>query len=555
MRGQHELVLGNSADGPITLCKEARDVHLHVTGLSRQGKSYFLEHCIRQDIRAGKGVCIIDPHGEMYLNLVRWLAANEMHKLRRIHLINPAAGEWSVGFNPLCIADGNIKARVGAMIEGCQKVWEDTESTGHKTLANLLEMVFSTLAHHRLSLREARLLTSYDNKKTRQQLVSETGDLDLQSDWAELDHLKPQEFVQTFSSVTNRLRALTRSPGVSTMLAQTKDVIDFKTCMDHGHIVLVNLADKGSVPPMVSKTVGALITADLYHSAKTRDTDTAAERPFYCYIDECGSYLNETIVRGLDETAKFGLHYVLSHQRLSQLGKPDDPIREGVMAGAQSKIVFLQDDSGTAAEMGELLFGKAFDFEKPKQVLIKPTVVGYSREWLQAEATADGQFEGSTVGLSNSTGSGEIVSDVDDPTARLVSSAGSNNSEGRNWGTSAVSSRSSHEALIPILEDLPTGVYSIDELKHQAKVEIRLLQKRQAFAYRANDRQPIQFVTADVHPAYPTSDQLDAFFDTIGAREPSAKSVEMVEQAVSERHESMLTREGSIDSSPGDFWE
>lgn len=550
-----DVSLGQGIEGPLSLSKEARDVHTHVIGLSRQGKSYFLEHLLRQDIKQGAGVCVIDPHGELYKNMVDWCAANNMHKTRRIHLINPAEGDWSVGFNPLCRDDPYIDARVGAMIEACQKVWDDTESTGHKTLARLLEMVFGTLAYHKLSLQEASLLTSLHHKETRQRLVMETGDQNLIDDWAALDHLRPSDFVQRFEAVSNRLFSLNRSPGVATMMAQTEDVIDFKTCMDHGHIVLVNLADKGRIPPKVSQTVGALITADLFHSAKSRDIETAKDRPFYCYIDECGDYLNETIVKGLDQTAKFGLHYVLSHQRLSQLGDlRSDPIRNGVMGGAQSKVVFLQDDSDTTTEVADLLFGKTYDLERPKEVLIKPAVIGYSREWLHAEGVAQGEFSGQATGIMTGGGLGMSLSESDQAIPVHFESASDGASESSSSGQSAMQSHSKHEAMVPILADLPGGVYSLDDLKHEAAVQIRLLQKRQAFAYRADDRQAHQFVTADVLPARPTGDQIDDFYATIGAREKSAKSPRIVERDAAIRRQELLSKGHGKASDTDDFF-
>jgi hypothetical protein len=531
-------------------------VHLHVIGLSRQGKSSFLEHLIRQDIEAGAGVAVIDPHGELYRNMVDWLASREMHRRRRIHLIDPAGGEWSVGFNPLCHDDPNIAARVGAMIDACQKVWEDNESTGHKTLAKLLKMVFETLAWHQLSLREAPLLTTLQHRETRRRLVMETGEAGLIDGWRELDELRPADFVQRFEAVNNRLFDLTRSPGVSTMLGHTEQVLDFKTCMDNGHVVLVNLAHQGKVPPSVAQALGALITADLFHSAQARDGRTAKERPFYCYIDECGDYLNEAIVKGLDQTAKFGLHYVLSHQRLSQLGqRRDDTIRNGVMGGAQSKVVFLQDDEDTTSELAGLLFGKSFDLERPKAVLIKPTTVGYRREWLESEGLAEGSSSGFTNSRAASSGSGTSLSDAPQAEPLNFESESSSETTGESGGRSSVRSTGRHEALVPILQDLPGGVYSLDELKHLAAVEIRLLKKRQAFAYRADDRQARQFATVDVPVALPTPEQAVAFFDSVRGREPSAKRTMDVEAAVAARRRELLGQgaRGVLDTD--DFFE
>ena len=513
---------------------------MHVIGLSRQGKSYFLEHLIRQDIKNGVGLCVIDPHGSMYNNLVMWLIANKMHRRRRIHLINPAAGDWSVGFNPLAINDEHIGARVGAMIDACQKVWDDVESTGHKSLARLLEMVFTTLARHRLSLREAPLLASWHHREARQRLVEATGDIELIDDWLSVDDLRRSEFTLQFQGVHNRLRALTRAGGIAQMLGHTEGVLNFKTCMEEGHVVLVNLAHQGTVHPKVPQTVGALITADLYHAAHCRDTTIAEHAPFYCYIDECARYLNETVVDGLDETAKYGLHYILSHQGLDQLGKPDDPIRRGVMRGAQNKVVFLQDDVESAAEVGYFLFGKTFNLETPKKVLIKPTVVGFERQWLHSEGYSSGSSSADVTGNSSGTNSGVSMLDIDDPTATLFEGQTTGKSSATASGSSSSQSQSRSETLVPILEDLPTGVYSLDELKHLSAVQVRLLKQRQAFLYSADDRTPHQFATADVFPAKPTIRQADSFYRTIGDREPTAKPPAAVEAAVAQRRVAIL---------------
>lgn len=551
--GRFDVHLGESGNGPLHLSKEARDVHLQVVGLSRQGKSYFLEHLIRQDIESGAGVCVLDPHGELYANMVEWLAANEMHKERRVHLIHPAAAEWSVGFNPLCKGKGDVSARVGAMIDACQKVWGDEESGGHKTLARLLDLVFSTLAARQLSVREAALLTTQRHKAQRDRLVDEIGDEDLSTEWAEIDALGARERAQRFEAVHNRLRELTRTPGIRSMLGQTDHVLDFKACMDRGHIVLVNLAHEGKIKPQVAQTLGALITADLFYSAQTRRIADAKEQPFYCYIDECGDYLNETIVKGLDQTAKFGLHYVLSHQRLSQLGdRRDHPIRNGVVGGAQSKVVFLQDDLDTANELGELLFGKTFDLERPKAVLIKPTVVGYTREWMTSEGEAAGEARGQSSGAGLGLGMGVSMPGFENAMPTNTETETESEFSGESSSKSYVRTHGRSEALVPIMEDLPTGTYSLDELRHLAAVEVRLLQKRQAFAYRADDRQAIQFVTSDVSPARPTLDQIDRFFESIRKKEPTANRTESIEAAVIERRQRLL-QGNALDEV--DFWD
>src|ERR1700682_6373583 len=96
---------------PILLAERARLEHAHVIGTTGGGKSRALEFCIRQDIKRGRGVCVVDPHGNqpesLYASLLGWLdsqgstrgGSNE----RTIHLIDPNAPTHTAGFNPLAL--------------------------------------------------------------------------------------------------------------------------------------------------------------------------------------------------------------------------------------------------------------------------------------------------------------------------------------------------------------------------------------------------------------------------------------------------------------------
>ncbi len=87
--------------GRVHIPEKMRATHMHVVGASNTGKSKLLEHMIREDIKDGKGVCLIDPHGNLYDKIVDWYALNGTDEYRTIHLFEPTADGWSFGFNPL----------------------------------------------------------------------------------------------------------------------------------------------------------------------------------------------------------------------------------------------------------------------------------------------------------------------------------------------------------------------------------------------------------------------------------------------------------------------
>lgn len=103
MASNESIHLGNHAFGkkslPVFLSELDRRSHMHVIGGSGVGKSKLLEHMIRQDVRAGRGLCLIDPHGNLFQSVLEYTIRNRMED--RLIVINPAVSEWSVGLNLL----------------------------------------------------------------------------------------------------------------------------------------------------------------------------------------------------------------------------------------------------------------------------------------------------------------------------------------------------------------------------------------------------------------------------------------------------------------------
>jgi type IV secretory pathway VirB4 component len=162
MRGKRGLVLGATETGKLLGLKASvRTTHMHVLGASGRGKSYFLEYLIRQDIRNGDGVCVIDPHGTLYHNILAWCASQHLViSWDHLVLLDASAPGWAFGFNPLNFAGADISYCVDSMVHACAQVWggEDTATT--PLLKRALRGIFHVLAEHKLTLLEAIYLIS-----------------------------------------------------------------------------------------------------------------------------------------------------------------------------------------------------------------------------------------------------------------------------------------------------------------------------------------------------------------------------------------------------------
>ena len=164
------IVLGrNQGGGPVLLPEQLRLQHAHVIGTTGAGKTKFLEHCIQQDIASGRGVCVVDPHGNhpdsLYRSLLGWLDARgytdrNTNRSRHIHLIDPNASTHITGFDPLALPSPEYDPAViaDAALEALERVWGEEDTDTKPTLQRVLIATLTALCELKLTLAEARLL-------------------------------------------------------------------------------------------------------------------------------------------------------------------------------------------------------------------------------------------------------------------------------------------------------------------------------------------------------------------------------------------------------------
>jgi hypothetical protein len=483
---------------------------MHVMGASGQGKSKFLEHCIREDILAGHGVCLIDPEGDLYESIVQWCASLEIHKTlfrRRIHLFDPSDPNWRFRFNPLFVHQTEKpRHRVDNVIEALAQVWGGEDSRNTPAIRNTIRAILTVLMAKGYSLAEAFYLTSTaDHDQVVAYLTHDISDPIVAEIWEGYRHMAAQakrDHLTEFGGSRRRFAELLGDAEIRETLSAYDAPIDFRECMDNGDIVLINLSPEamGDDP---ARAFGALFVRELFYCASRRDPKTAQQKPFYAYIDECGDFLTADITRILARSRKRGFHVILAHQWLEQLRERGDAIYQGVMS-IQNKVIFGGISDEDAVILADQLFRTEYDLEIPVQALTKPGVVGYRRTWLnnwsESEGASDSHAEGITESEATSDVSGASLSQSVTPTydefgfptsqsvittasAESVVSA-ANRSFGRSTTNVSVRSVSrgqgASESLEPILELLPGAVHGLENVRHKAVARLRDIPPRHA---------------------------------------------------------------------------
>ncbi|MDK2981131.1 MAG: hypothetical protein PWQ55_1478 [Chloroflexota bacterium] len=297
----------------IALSDQQRATHTYVIGQSGTGKSRALESWILQDIAAGHGVGVIDPHGELYQHLVARLAAHPK-VWPRVILFDPLDADWTVGFNPLERVGGTASERLAStMTDVTLKVWR-IDSASAPRMVWLLSNTFLALVELNLTLLDLpRFLLDADY---REGLIARITQPAVRQYFENEFPKTERGSLQWVTPVLNKLGNLLFDPDIR-LIFGSQNTFDFRRAMDERLIFLAHLP-KGILGEGSSALLAAFLVAHIQRSALSR-ADCQRRPPFYLYLDEFQNYTTGNIIDILSESRKYALSLTLAHQFLDQL--------------------------------------------------------------------------------------------------------------------------------------------------------------------------------------------------------------------------------------------
>jgi type IV secretory pathway TraG/TraD family ATPase VirD4 len=311
---------------------EDRFAHVHVIGKTGTGKSTLLETMALQDIKLGRGLALIDPHGD----LVERVAANVPPSRRSdVIYLNAADPAQPYGYNPLRHVRGDrIALAASGLMEVFQKMWP--EAWGVRMEHILRNLLMALLEQPRASM--ADILRLISDKKFRvevaKSLRNETVRAFLEK---EFERFSFGYRADGTAPIQNKVGAFLADPMLNRILTAPAIDLHIRKIMDEGKVLLVNLA-KGRIGDDSSSLLGGLLVTTLGLAAYTRaDSAPETRRDFYIYIDEFQSFTTLALANMLSEMRKYRVGFTIAHQYLHQL-EPD--IRHAVLGNAGTLISF-----------------------------------------------------------------------------------------------------------------------------------------------------------------------------------------------------------------------
>ncbi|MCH8748470.1 type IV secretion system DNA-binding domain-containing protein [Patescibacteria group bacterium] len=347
---------------PVYLAPNDRRRHLYMIGQTGTGKTTLFLNMIIQDIVAGHGVGVVDPHGDLIEDIMLHVPAERVND---VILFDPTDTDRPLGFNIL--ESQNAEQRDLIVNEVVQVLSKLAARLNPESIGPMFE-------HY---LRNALLALAEDPESTlidvprmfiddefRRVILAKGPDPTVRQFWEKefLQSQKGQMAADMLSYVISKLGRFISNSTVRNMIGQPKSSFDVRQVMDEGKILLCNLS-KGNLGDINSDLLGFVLVSKIQIAAMGRASMPESERrDFYLYLDEFQNFTTDSISTILSEARKYRLNLNMTHQFIQQL---DDTIRDAVFGNVGTIVSYRigVDDAEFMAKQFDPVFSE-YDLTK-----------------------------------------------------------------------------------------------------------------------------------------------------------------------------------------------
>jgi type IV secretory pathway TraG/TraD family ATPase VirD4 len=323
-------------DRSIYIGEDDRRRHMYIIGKTGTGKTQLLEEAVMQDIKAGRGVAVIDPHGDLIDGILQRMPPE---RAEDVIYFDPSDNERPMGLNMLEANTEEQKHYVVTSIVGLMYKLYDPMKTG----------IIGPRFEH--AIRNAMLTVMYDpgssfvevvrcltDSSFVQELLPKVTDPIIRRYWtdqiAQTTDFHKSEVLDYIVSkfgrfVTNKL--------MRNIIGQTKSSFKFREVMDEGKILLVNLS-KGKIGEENSNFLGLILVPKILIAAMSRqEMPEEKRRDFYLYVDEFQNFATPDFAQILSEARKYRLDLTVANQFIGQM---EEEVKNAVFGNVGTLVSF-----------------------------------------------------------------------------------------------------------------------------------------------------------------------------------------------------------------------
>ncbi len=306
--------------------------HMYFIGKTGMGKSTVLENMIVNDIAAGHGLAVVDPHGDLAEKIMQYIPKN---RINDVVFFNPSDIDYPIAFNVVEQVDPHLRHLVASGLIGVfQKLWADSwgprlEYILRNAILAILDFPGSTL------LGVVRMLS---DKPYRKKVVANIKDPVVKSFWEKEFSSYADKFAsEAVSPIQNKVGQFLSSSLMRNIVGQASSSVDLRHVMDEGKVLIMNLS-KGRIGEDNSALLGAMMITKIQLAAMSRvDIAEKDRKDFYLYIDEFQNFSTESFANILSEARKYRLNLTLAHQYVEQLS---DSVKAAVFGNVGTMVTF-----------------------------------------------------------------------------------------------------------------------------------------------------------------------------------------------------------------------
>ena len=365
--GGRSMILGeNTHRGETKVASiptELRSRHCYVAGASGTGKSTLLLNTIVQDIQAGHGVGLLDPHGDLVQAVLKRIPEN---RLADVILFDPADEEYPFALNILEAKDEAERERI--VQETVMSLERYFPSSWGPRLERILTYTIHTVLHAVPGATLADVERMLTDEAFRKQVLGKTKDPRFLQFW----HQQFKFFPKNASDpVLNKLSVFLMSRTVRNIICQRHSAIDFDKLLNERKILLANLST-GLLTEKIAGTFGSFLVTKIVNAAFRRARLPEHQRqPWYLYVDEFQAFMNLSVGfdRILAEARKYNL--VLAGLANQYVGQLSPQVRQAIFGNVGVFVTFrlgVDDANLVQKELGVFTAEEIMNLERGQAI-------------------------------------------------------------------------------------------------------------------------------------------------------------------------------------------
>ena len=321
---------------PVFIGPKDRQRHVYIIGKTGVGKTQLLTSMISQDIRKGKGICFIDPHGDAAESILDLIPPE---RAEDVIYFDPSDSERPMGLNIMEAKTEDQKHFMASAIINLMYKLYDPQRTGivgprfEHAVRNAMLTVMSEEGNTFIEVN--RILT---DPKFVNQMLPKVKDPIIRRYWtdqiAQTSDFHKSEVLDYIASkfgrfVTNKL--------IRNIIGQSKSAFSFREVMDEGKILIINLS-KGKLGEENSQFLGLVLIPKILAAAMSRaDMSESERKDFYLYVDEFQNFATGDFAIILSEARKYALNLTVANQFIGQM---EEEVKNAIFGNVGTMIGF-----------------------------------------------------------------------------------------------------------------------------------------------------------------------------------------------------------------------